>query len=93
MDGTAIAFGQRATVLCRSSLWEGQQPIRESDVNISVELRGRRFFLGGMGIAVTLTVFGVEARSLAEIQKTNELRACIVELTRFRRRLRTWFVR
>ena len=30
-----------------------------------------------MGIALTLTVFGAEARSLAEIQKTNELRACI----------------
>ena len=42
----------------------------------SVELRGRRLFLT-VGIALTLTVLSAEARSLAEIQKTNELRACI----------------
>ena len=42
----------------------------------SVELRRRRLFLA-VGIALTLTTIGAEARSLGEIQKTNELRACI----------------
>ncbi len=51
----------------------------ENDMKTSIETRSdyrRRWFLTA-GIALALAAFGVEARSLAEIQKTKELRVCI----------------
>jgi ABC-type amino acid transport substrate-binding protein len=49
---------------------------KENDVNRSIEMKGRPYFLS-VGIALSLAVVGAEARSLAEIQETNELRTCI----------------